>query len=374
MLRALVVSLVLGSPWAVPAAASHGDGRAAVPQFEVERQAALAQVIWIEQAYIERLGPRGAEWRNRVKTGEPALLDSLEWFSQNAEGDQALRLAVPVAYFWTYEGRAIESRVLLGKVLALPSAAAPTLIRARALYDAGQLAFRQDDEQAARAFDEEGLRIYRRLDDKGGMAMTLIGLSRVALRDLDFASVRRYAEESAVLRRDLGDKHGQATAMHMLGAAARMQGQYAKAAGLYQFSLEANREGGYDDAVAAESFDLGYVRLRQGKIAEARKLFTDSLRTYGGLQDDAGIALGLTGFAAIAVEQKQPMRAARLYGSALAILDRQKITFDPDEQLEVDHYTAKLLILIAPDAFEAASAEGRTTSTERAIALALGAS
>ena len=129
-----------------------------------------------------------------------------------------------------------------------------------------------------------------------------------------------------MLRRGLGDKRGQATAVHMLAAVARMQGQYSKAAELYQFSLDANREAGYDDSVAGETFNLGYVRLRQGKIAEARKLFTESLQKYRSLQDDAGIAYNLTGFAAIAVEQKQPTRAARLYGAALAILDRLNIT------------------------------------------------
>ena len=366
MLRALVVSVIAGSLWAAPAFASQDT-------FEVERKAALEQVTWVEQAYAERLGPRGAEWRGRVKSEEPVLLESLEWFTQNAEGDQALRLAVPLAYFWSYDGRTAESRDLLAKVIALPSAAAPTAIRARALYDAGLLAFRQGDQQASRAFNDESLRIYRRLDDKGGMAMALVGLSRVALRDLDYASVRRYAEESAVLRRGLGDKRGQATAVHMLAAVARMQGQYSKAAELYQFSLDANREAGYDPAVAGELFNIGYVRLRQGKIVEARKLFTDSLRKYRDLQDDAGVAYNLTGFAAIAVEQKQPTRAARLYGAALAILDRLNITFDPDDQLEIDHYNARLLTLFSPDAFEAASAEGRTTSPERAIALALGA-
>jgi tetratricopeptide (TPR) repeat protein len=204
--------------------------------------------------------------------------------------------------------------------------------------------------------------------------MALVGLARVALRDLDYNSVRRYAEESAVLRRGLGDTRGQATAVHMLAAVARMQGQYSKAAELYQFSLDANREVGSDDSVAGETFNLGYVRLRQGRIAEARTLFTQSLQQYRRLEDDAGIAYNLTGFAAIAVEQRQPTRAARLYGAALAILDHLNITFDPDDQLEVDHYTAKLLVLIAPDVFEAASAEGRITSPERAIALALGAS
>lgn len=341
--------------------------------FDVERQGALDRVAWIEQAYTERLGPKGADWRARVKTEEPALRASLDWFTSNAEGDEALRLAVPLAYFWTYEGRTEESRGLLMKVLSLPSAAAPTQIRAKALYDAGLLAFRQRDQSASRALNEEGLRIYRRLQDKGGTATALVGLSRVALRDLDYPAVRRYAEEAGVLRRELGDKAGQAAAVHMLAAVARMQGQYGRAAELYEFSLAANREAGWDVPVAGELFNLGYVRLRQHNVAAATTLFTQSLQKYRELQDEAGIAYNLTGFAAIAVERKQPTRAARLYGSALAILDQFNITFDPDDQLEVDHYTAKLLTLISPGTFESASDEGRTTSPERAIALALGA-
>ena len=98
-----------------------------------------------------------------------------------------------------------------------------------------------------------------------------------------------------------------------------------------------------------------------------------SLKKYRELQDDVGIGYVLTGFASLAVEQKQPARAARLYAAGLAILDRFSIVFDPDDQLDIDHYSAKLLTLLSPDAFKAASAEGRTTSSERAIALALGA-
>jgi hypothetical protein len=152
-----------------------------------------------------------------VKTEEPALRDSLDWFSRNAAGDQALRLAVPLAYFWTYEGRVEEARDLLTTILELPSALAQTRIRAKGLYDAGALALRQRDHAASRELNAESLRIYRRLQDKEGAATALLGLSRAALREMDYASVRRYAEESAVLRRDLDDKPGQAAAMHMLG-------------------------------------------------------------------------------------------------------------------------------------------------------------
>lgn len=333
---------------------------AAVPAqdtFDAERSAALSQVAFIEQAYAERLGPHGGEWRGRIKKEEPALTAALDWFSRNAEGDQALRLAVPLAYFWTYKGRTQEAQELLTKVLALPSAAAPTAVRAKALYDVGDY--------------DESLRIYRKLRDDPGTATALLGLARVALRNMDYSSARRYAEDSGVLMRDLGDKGGQANAVHMIAAVARMQGQYDKAAQLYEFSLAANQEGGWDPAVATELFDLGYVRLRQGKIDAARKLFTDSLQKYRDLQDDAGIAYVLTGFASLAVEKKQASRAARLYASALGILDQLGLTFDPDDQLDIDHYTAKLLTLLPTDAFKAASAEGRTTSPERAIALAL---
>ena len=366
MRRGSICSIVLVCLFAARAAAAQDP-------FDAERHAALAQVAWVEQAYAERLGPHGADWRARIKSEEPALTKTLDWFARNAAGDQALRLAVPLAYFWTSEGRQQESRELLTKILALPSAAAPTAIRAKALCDAGALAYGEHDLAASRAFNDESLRIYRRLQDHAGIATALLGLSRVALREMDYSSVRRYAEESGVLRRDLGDKVGQAAAVHMLAAVARIQGQYDKAAELYEFSLGANRDGGWDLSVATELFNLGYVRLRQGKVAAAKKLFADSLQKHRDLQDEMGIAYVLTGFASLAVEQKQPARAARLFASALGILDRFNITFDPDDQLDIDHYTAKLLTLLPPDAFNAASKEGRTTSPERAIALALGA-
>ena len=352
-------------------AAATAARAAAQDPFETQRQAALQQVAFIEQAYAERLGPQGADWRARIKMNESMLTGAIDWFSRNAEGDQALRVAGPLAYFWTWDGRNGEARALLTDVLALPSAAAPTALRAKALYDLGLLAFRQDAQEISRGFNDESLRIYRRLGDKGGQAMALIGLARISLRDLDYAAVRKYAEESGILERQVGDTRGEAVAVHMLAAVARMQGQYAKAAQLYQFSLDANRNENNEMGVATEEFNLGCVRVRQQKIEDARKLFTDSLQKYRATEDEAGISFALIGFANVAVEQKQPARAARLYGAALAILDRLNISLDPDDQLELDHYTAKLVTLLPGDAFDAATREGRATSPERAIALAL---
>src|SRR5205814_6972993 len=89
---------------------------AAQDPVHAERGVALAQVEWVEQAYAERLGPKGVEWRARIKKEESALTETLDWFMRNAEGDQALRLSVPLAYFWRAEGRQQESRELLMEV------------------------------------------------------------------------------------------------------------------------------------------------------------------------------------------------------------------------------------------------------------------
>ena len=362
--RGLVCSLVVVGLLAVRLAAGQDP-------FHAERAAALAQVDWVEQAYEERLGPRGAEWRARIDREEAALRSTLDWFARNSAGDQALRLVVPLAYFWSEEGRVPEARTMLTNVLDLPSAQAQTAVRARGLSEAGRLAFRQGDNAASRLFYGESVEISRKLQDKAATAIALIGLSRCALRDHEYADVRRYAEESAVLRRDLQDRRGEAAAVEMLGAAARMQGQYGRAAELYQFSLGVHRAEGLEANVAGSIFNLGSVRLRQGRLAEATQLFTDSLQKYRALQDEAGIAYNLTGFAAIAVERRQPTRAARLFGAAFIMLDGLGITFDPDDQLEIDHYSARLLTLLSPEAFRTATADGRTLSPERAMALAL---
>lgn len=343
-------------------------------QDAADRERATAHVAMLEQAYTERLGSQAAEWRERVRTEEPALLASLDWLIRNGQGVQALRLSVPLAYFRNLQGRSQEARELLTRVLAAPGAAAPTAIRAKALYDAGLIAFRQRDQAGSRSLNEESLSIYRQLQDKPGMATALVGLSRVALRDLDHAAVRAYAEESAALRRDSGDKRGEATALHMLAASARMQGQYGRAAELYEFSLAVNQEAGNQAGVAGELFNLGYVRLRQGQIGNAKKLFSESLAGYRALRDQAGIAYNLGGFAAVAAEEQQPERAARLYGAASAVLDTLKITLDPDDQLEVDHYSAKVRNELGPARFDAATAEGRLMPLEGAITLALGRS
>src|SRR5207237_7975227 len=72
--------------------------------FHAERDAALAQVASVEQAYAERLGPNGAEWRGRIKKGEPAPRETRDWVMRTGGGGPALRVGGALAVFGRCEG------------------------------------------------------------------------------------------------------------------------------------------------------------------------------------------------------------------------------------------------------------------------------
>ena len=82
----------------------------------------------------------------------------------------ALRLGAALFRFWEQRDHLTEGRETLTKMLALPGAAAPTRLRARALYCAAVLADIQGELDTALTLGRESCRIYRELGDTQGVA------------------------------------------------------------------------------------------------------------------------------------------------------------------------------------------------------------
>src|SRR5579859_3994801 len=138
-------------------------------------QQALHNLATVEEAFAERGSPNSQSSRREIKANEPDLEHSLDWLIQNGRAEQALRFVDAMNFFWMEFGESQESRQRFTQVLMMPSAHAPTVLRAKVLYDAGVLAFRQGDEVGSRALNEESLAIGRRLNDQPTIAMALIG-------------------------------------------------------------------------------------------------------------------------------------------------------------------------------------------------------
>ena len=334
-----------------------------------ENQRTAQDLDLLEKAYAARKAPDAAEWRGRVDGNMENLRTSFDWLIAHDRGEEALRFAIPFAYFLTAENQQKDAGNVLTRALEVPSARTATSIRAQALYQAGILAFREGDQARSRALNEESLRIARLLRDRAAEATALIGLSRIALRNHDYKAVRADAEKAAELRRKAGDQAGSIAAMHMVAAAARMQGDDARAQQIYESTLVTYRAAGDKARATDELFNLGYVQLHQNRVAKAEELFGEALQEFRKRGNDAAVAYCLTGFAAADAAKKDGERAAQLYGAADAILKRLHITLDPDDQLDWDRYTAIARNELGSERYETGFERGHSLTIDQAIAL-----
>jgi hypothetical protein len=117
---------------------------------------------------------------------------------------------------------------------------------------------------------------------------------------------------------------------------------------------------------------LAYAVLRLGDTAAARAILAESTQLYlkvGGSR--WGIAWRLEGFAAIAVEEGGPGRAARLYGAAEALLEAGGTMLDPIDRHGYAEWVAAAREQLGEADFRRAWAEGRAMTTREAVDYAL---
>jgi len=338
---------------------------------DAEKRSAADDLAFLQQAFTARTQPDAEQWRQRVEARLSDLSADLDQLIAGDQGERALQFAVPFAYFLAHANQQKRALEVLTRALQSPSAQAATSARANALYDAGLLAFRQRDQGRSRALNEESLRIAREIGDDAAAATALIGLSRIALREHDYKTVKKYAQEAADIRHKLGNEAGSTSAMHIVAAALRMEGNDGQAEKFYESTLATYRAAGDKSRVAGEQYNLGCVYIHQNRLAKALKMFTTAMHEYRAENDEAGIAYCLNGFAAVAAVEKEPVRAAKLYGAAAAILERLGITLDPDDQLDWDRYTDMARRQTKRVRFDREFELGRALTIEQAVAIAM---
>jgi predicted ATPase len=368
-------------------------------------------LAFAEEAEPHLTGPQQAAWLEHLETEHGNLRAALTWAEACGEGDLELRLAGALGWFWWLHGHLNEGRERLARALAQAGEGKRTAARAKALDGAGTLAFYQGDLAAARALHEESLALRRELGDRQGVADSLDNLGATASQQGDYSTARFLHEESLKQRQALGDKRGMAQALNNLGGVAGSQGDYPLARALYERGLALARELKNDYLLALLLTNLGEVALQQEdfasacsfleeSIATARRLGNRYLMAYSlnllglvaYLQDDyasarahyqksltirqalgdkQGIASSLEVFAGLSAVQREPMEAARLWGTAKALREAIAAPLAPNERPRHEREVAAARAQLDEERFAAAWAEGRAMPLEEAIACAL---
>jgi predicted ATPase/DNA-binding SARP family transcriptional activator len=242
---------------------------------------------------------------------------------------------------------------------------------ADSLNNLGLVAQNQGDYEAARSLYEQSLAIKRELRDEGGIAALLNNLAEAAWYQGDYTSSRSLLEKSVPIWQRLGYKHGLAHSLNGLGNVAFGQGDYCEARTHYEESLAILRELGNRPGVAELLCNLAGVAWHEGDEGAARSLYAESLAMWRELGDKRGIVGCLQGFGAAASVQRQPVRAARLFGAAAALRDALHVPLPPVDLTDYVRHLAAVRAVLGEGAFRDTWEEGQRMTLEQAIADAL---
>jgi predicted ATPase/uncharacterized protein HemY len=258
-------------------------------------------------------------WQDRLEVEHDNLRAALNW-SKIATADQVtdLELAIALAPFWLTRGYYSEGQRWLEDALEKDQEA-PALLRAKALFQTGQMARNQGDYKRARAHFEASLALYREVDNQRGVASVLNNLGWVDFFEGDTRKAASFFEESLTICRAIDAKNGIASSLHSLGRIKAREGDYTTARALHEESLALYRQVGSEGGIAGALSELGDLMLSQDDYDSARTLYEESMAIRpksAGKSSFAGL-LGRLG--RLAAYQREWRRASDLLEGSLAI-------------------------------------------------------
>lgn len=326
-----------------------------------------------EEAERHLTGPDQQQWLKRLGVEYDNFRAGFEWCSRVGGNHGAgLRLAGALVRLWRSRGHITEGLARLTGLLAEDQGDQITIVRAKALVAAGDLARLQCDFAGVRKLTGQALVIYRRFDDRIGIAISLASLGIAAFEQCDYVSARAFHEESLTVGRELGDQVRIAAALGNLGCVARAQGDYLFARELHEECLEVSREIGNLFGAACATVNLGFDSRDQGDYSTALSRFSEGLAILQVLRDRVLIGDSLLGVASVEATLSRPHRAARLWGAAEQLREAVGIELTPHELAEVEPQVTAARSAMGDDgAFDRAWRAGTAMSMDEAIELAM---
>jgi predicted ATPase len=267
-----------------------------------------------------QFGPDYPAWLRRLNTEVPNLRAAMLWCL--GDGDDpllALRIAVPLWWFWVEIGLSAEAREWLRSAMSRATGVPPAL-SARAYRASASLARVTLDHASARELGEQAVAAYRELGELGAAAGALNGVSITAQVQRDFAGALAFAQQSFDLAGQVGEELQQAAALTSLGASLRLLGRLDEALAAFTDArrrfVELKEQRGEADALGG----LSLLARRAGNLAESRELALASLaigRDVGSVTDQIR---SINRVAMVELDDGRPDTALRL----LAVTARER--------------------------------------------------
>jgi predicted ATPase/DNA-binding CsgD family transcriptional regulator len=363
--------------------------------------------FWIIRGYLSE----GQAWLEQALAGKEDAGDAARPVESRPDGlspstisshrAKALMAATALA---SMQGNFSRAKVLGRQALDLYRKLEDARAIASALYLLGGIAWTEGDLAQARVLAEEALEFARKSGKQGSLAWALFRLARLLTEQGEYARGTALLEESLAMHRATGNKRGIASSLYHLAFILFLTlDDPAKARSLLDESLMLFKEVGDKEGIAFSLYLSGRLALRQHNRNAARSLFEEGEALFREMGHREGLAWMYVAYALLALEAgdnaaaqaryeqaesiarelhhrvllvtclevlagitgpRDPLQAARLWGTAEALRQGLGVPLPPIEKAAIDRSIALARTQTDRNAFAVAWAEGRAASPE----------
>ncbi len=340
----------------------------------------------------------------RVHAERANFVAALALSAERGEAAHGLRLCCALRSPWVAYGDVTEGAAWFDRFLGPDGQVSPEL-RARALMLRAELAFEQQDYQAAAGCATAGIELCRSAGGRGeagGRRMLALVSLRAGRTDEALASAGAavaaataagddweeglgHAARAAVLARQgrlddaqrgyeialdvLRDNNGWGVAqvLYGLGALARARREHAAALRHFDAALMRYRAIDARPDIARCLAGIGWVALSQRDLKLARSSLTETMQLSLATGQRLAIARGIEALGILALAEHDPVRAVRLEGAGLALREAAGHVSPPSARARIDALFGAARRHLGPAASAALLAEGRAMTRDEAI-------
>ena len=339
---------------------------------DLKRRHAMYFVALAERAEDELHGVRQGYWYARLTDELDNIRTALNWALDDVDVELGARLVAALRDYLYFKGLLSESSAWIDQALESEGKLSPA-IRAKTLNASSLLTYARGNFADGAWLARQALTLARDIDDIETCAWAYLFISTSLMEsECQVKEVRTHAEEGLRLFRELDHKGGIVLGLNTLGELARLDGDYARAGRLYEECLALSIELGDRERESVSLANLSYIAYHQGNYNQAIDCGKESLSLLKSLQVEHAIAVVLAITAGPIGARGKPRLAARLLAASETQMEAMGASFKPQDKLELDQFKEAVREQLGESEFNTAWAEGRAMSVEQALAMALG--
>jgi len=336
----------------------------------LRRRHARAQLALAETAQQQLGGADKAAALARLDGERDNLLAALAWCARDQDGPGArsaaecgLRLGFALRPYWLNRGLLSLGLDTTLALLAHPAAQARDGLRARGLFNAGQLHAFMGRHAESMPLLLECLAIARETGDAAREAAVLQPLCMAASGLGDLVAARRHAEQAVAAARRLDNPRQLAGALSGLGQLDRLEGRLAQARATCEEFLALSTALQDQEYIAAGLLNLAMVALGMQRLDDARHLLLQVVDIADAIGSRPAALCVVDVSAALAAARGEHALAARWYGLAQTHYQRASLHRDAADDAFIAAAIAPVRAALGGD-FDTLADQGRDQGFE----------